>query len=82
MSSSLTWRDLGLKIKQTASFTGPDQTALTKLEFESNSSSASPQIVVKLRVPGWVAEGAAEVFHCTAKHSMAQQQLYQFNILC
>lgn len=61
VSSSLDWRDVGLRIKQTASFSGPRNTAFTKLEFESNSSGASPQVVVKLRIPGWVKEGAAEV---------------------
>ena len=65
VSSSLDWQDVGLRIKQTASFQGPKNTALTKLEFESDSSDASPQVVIKLRIPSWVAEGAAEVSNHT-----------------
>ena len=62
VSSSLHWQDVGLHIKQTASFQGPKNTALTKLEILSDSSeAASPQAVIKLRVPGWVHEGTAEV---------------------
>lgn len=61
VSSSLDWQDVGLRIKQTASFAGPKNTAVTKLEFESDSGNGSPQVVIKLRIPSWVAEGAAEV---------------------
>lgn len=60
VSSSLHWQEQGLVINQTATLHGPNSTALTKLAFTA-SHAATDMLVIKLRIPSWVAEGAAEV---------------------
>lgn len=60
VSSSLYWHDQGLVINQTATFDGPNSTALTKLAITA-SDAATDMIVIKLRIPSWVAEGTSEV---------------------
>ena len=59
VSSSLTWPEQGLTINQTATLTGPNNTALTKIAFTARTGT--DMIVVQLRIPSWVAEGASQV---------------------
>ena len=59
VSSSLTWPEQGLTINQTATLHGPNNMALTKIAF--TVATGSGMIVVQLRIPSWVAEGASQV---------------------
>ncbi|DBA96514.1 hypothetical protein WJX77_003023 [Trebouxia sp. C0004] len=59
VSSSLTWPEQGLTINQTATLHGPNNTALTKISFMAETGT--DMIVVQLRIPSWVAEGASQV---------------------
>lgn len=59
VSSSLTWPEQGLTINQTATLNGPNNTALTKIAF--TAATETGMIVVQLRIPSWVAEGASQV---------------------
>ena len=59
VSSSLTWPEQGLTINQTATLNGPNNTALTKISF--TTATETGMIVVQLRIPSWVAEGASQV---------------------
>ena len=59
VSSSLTWPEQGLTINQTATLNGPNNTALTKIAFTAGTGTG--MIVVQLRIPSWVAEGASQV---------------------
>ncbi|KAA6427609.1 MAG: hypothetical protein FRX49_02272 [Trebouxia sp. A1-2] len=59
VSSSLTWPEQGLTVNQTATFNGPNNTAFTKIAFTAGTGTG--MIVVQLRIPSWVAEGASQV---------------------
>ena len=60
VSSTLSWREQGLTLEQTATLHAPNNTALTRLAITVDNG-ASDLIVLKLRIPSWVAEGTAEV---------------------
>ncbi len=53
------WPEQGLTINQTATLHGPNNTALTKIAFMAETGTG--MLVVQLRIPSWVAEGASQV---------------------
>lgn len=81
VSSTLTWPQQGLSLTQTATVHGPSNTALTKIEFttdsrtDSGTDSGTDMIVVKLRIPSWVTEGMSEVGKLLSPFADAQARM-------